>query len=84
MLKYASIFAMLTALGLCTANAQQTQAIPATPSVPSLTKMDVHGADFDIVIATFKPGANIPAERTDQWRSRVYLVPKGEAFPSPE
>jgi hypothetical protein len=51
--------------------------------------MEVPGPDFDIVIASIKPGAcaNVDcgrSERADQWQTRVYLVPKSESFPSLE
>jgi hypothetical protein len=87
MFKYVSIFAALVALGLVTAYAQQTQANHAKTPEPLLTKMELPGADFDIVICSIKPGADVDCgqpERADQWRTRVFLVPKGEAFPSPE
>ena len=85
MLKYISIFATLAALGLGMANAQQKQAMLPNQPQPLLTKMDVRGADFDIVICSIKPGADVncgqPAPRADQWQTRVFLVPKGETFP---
>jgi len=81
MLKFVSIFATLAALGFGMANAQQIQTAHATQQEPSLTKLEVQGADFDIIICSIKPGANVDCgqpEHADQWKTRVYLVPKGE------
>ncbi len=87
--KYFLIVAILITLSFGGANAQQKQAMLPNQDAPLLTTMEVPGADFDIVIASIKPGACTNAdcgrsERSDQWRTRVYLVPKGEALPSPE
>ena len=52
MLKYFSICAALVALGSGSANAQQQEAV--------LQKMEVPGADFDIILAMPKsPGVTI-------------------------
>lgn len=87
MFKYVSTLTMLAALGMGVANAQQAQA-PPNQDKPLLTKLEIPGADFDIVIATIKPGENIDpgksSARADQWQTRVYLVPKAELVYSPE
>ncbi len=88
MLKFISIFATVAAVGLGVANAQQKQAMLRNQQQPLLTTMEVPGADFDIVICTIRPDEDVncgqPRPRADQWQTRVFLVPKGEAFPSPE
>jgi hypothetical protein len=87
MRKYVPIFAAVTALGLVTAYAQQTQAIHAKTSEPLLTKLEMPRAEFDIIICTIRPGTNADcgmSERADQWQTRVFLVPKADLSPSPE
>lgn len=86
MFKYVSTIIMLAAIGTGAANAQQTQA-SLNQNNPLLSKLEIPGADFDIVIATIKPGENIDSgsssARADQWQTRVYLVPKAElVYPS--
>jgi len=87
MFKYVSTIIILAAIGTGAANAQQAQA-SLHQNKPLLTKLEIPGADFDIVIATIKPGENIDPgnspSRVDQWQTRVYLMPKAGLAYSPE
>jgi hypothetical protein len=93
MLKCFSIWAALAALGMGSLNAQQPNATPQTqrPKV-TISKLEVPGADFDIIFATTECPADAICELDGQWaprmygrwRTHVHLVPKGETLALPE
>ena len=80
MLKQFTLCATLIALGSGTLNAQQ----PTTmQSQEQLTRVEVPGADFDLIVATMATsataatgGQNDPLD-AGLWPTRVYRVPKG-------
>lgn len=89
MLKYFSIGVTLVALGTGSLNAQQPDAPPQRqrPNV-TISKLELPGADFDIVFATAEcpadatcePGSHSDPLQYGRWRTHVHLVPKGEAL----
>ncbi len=91
MLKYISICAALFVIGTGSLNAQQQETDPPKqPSGENLTKIEVPGADFDIVFATTEPqavavidsGCQIDPLDAGLWPTRVYHVPKGDTLGS--
>jgi hypothetical protein len=91
MFKYFSIWAALVALGTGSLNAQQSNATPQRPKV-TMSKMELPGADFDIIFATTECPADASCDPDTQsappmygrWRTYVHLVPKGVTPVSPE
>ncbi len=91
MLKQLSMCVMLLAIGTGSLNAQQQKATQHYQPQESVTKIEVPGADFDILVATTKshvgetiePGAQIDPLDVGLWPTRVYLAPKSEALDRP-
>jgi hypothetical protein len=93
MLKHLSICAALVSFGTGSVGAQQREAIPQNPHKRVATsKMEVPGADFDIIFVTTEARAGVTDDLDSQpdplayagLRTRVYLVPKGETLALPE
>jgi hypothetical protein len=93
MLKHFWIGLALVALETGSLSAQQQNAMPeAQPPGVTISKLEVPGADFDIILATVECSADATCEpdsqsappRYGRWRTHVHLVPKGETLALPE
>lgn len=87
MTTYVSICAVIIVLAMGSLNAQERQIRQQDqPAGETLTKVEVPGADFDIVVATTKSqigaiansGKQLDPLEVGLWPTSVYLVPKGE------
>ncbi len=92
MLKYIPFCAALLVIGAGSLHAQQQETYPPQQlQGESLTRIEVPGADFDIVFATTEPRAVAVIDGSGQidpldaglWPTRVYQVPKGHTLGSP-
>jgi hypothetical protein len=92
-LKHLSICIALIAVATGSLSAQQREAIPQNSHQRVATsKMEVPGADFDIIFVTTESRAGVTDDLDSQpdplayagLRTRVYLVPKGETLALPE
>jgi hypothetical protein len=92
MLKYLSICAALIAFGTGSVGAQQEETIAQKEKQKvTMSKMEVPGADFDIIFVTAESRAAVTNDLDSQadplvyagLRTRVYLVPKGETLALP-
>ncbi len=91
MLKKLSMCAMLLAIGSGSLNAQQQMTTQQHQPQESVTKIEVPGADFDLVVVTTKSQVGGTMETRAQidpldaglWPTRVYLVPKSETLARP-